>query len=76
MMTIEKDFQNFQIYRSALPEDFKKKMLYYAASHQACTYLTNNNIDYPYEPFEELLAIGINKEIPFKVDTFQELQQF
>jgi len=70
------DFQDFQLITTALPDNFKTKMLYHGVKHRACSYFTNNNIAYPQEPFEELMAIGIQKEVHFSENTFEALQQF
>jgi para-aminobenzoate synthetase component 1 len=54
----------------------KKQLLEWANRFEVFTYLNPNQIDYPNEPFSELLAIGTKQTIPVGDSTFQSLEQF
>ncbi|PWJ34105.1 anthranilate synthase component I family protein [Sediminitomix flava] len=56
---------------------FKKKALQWAMSFDVFSFLEHNNISYPNQPFENLLAVGVKSTCSFEQgDTFETLQKF
>lgn len=60
------------------PSQFRKKALHWASSFSHCSYFNHNNVkQYPYGPFEEILAVGCRKELAFDgKDDFEQLKKY
>jgi para-aminobenzoate synthetase component 1 len=53
------------------------KALSWASHYSVFTYLSNNGINFPHDPFPEILAVGsIDFISPVKGDSFKELKEF
>jgi para-aminobenzoate synthetase component 1 len=60
-----------------IPKNFLEKALYWASQFEYFTYLTSNDIDYPFAPFPKILAVGAAKILDYtQQDTFLELESF
>ncbi|ELR69337.1 Para-aminobenzoate synthase, aminase component [Fulvivirga imtechensis AK7] len=65
-------------YKLDNPSQFRKKALLWASTFSHCSYFNHNNVKrYPYGPFEEILAIGCQKQLHFDgKDDFVQLREY